>query len=95
VRRIVPVAATAAALLIFTTAAYAQAAIGGGGGGGLGDAIVQWFYTSFIHALAAAGLLALLVGALVMRSHMMQFMIAAVALLCLGNYTTILGLFGL
>lgn len=89
------IAAVAAVTILTTTAAYAQANIGGGGGGGLGDTLVQWVFQSFIHSLAAAGLLALLIGALVMRSHLMHFMVAGMALIAIANYTAILGVVGL
>ena len=95
-KRIFPATALAAAVFLAAASpAFAQAVIGGAGGGGMGDQIVQWFYTNFIHAIAAAGLLVVLIGALVVRSHIMYFIVAAVALLCIGNYQTILGLFNL
>lgn len=94
-KRFIPIAAIAAAIFLTSTSSYAQALIGGGGGGGIGDPLVQYFYQNFMHAIAAAGLLAMLIGALVMRSHLMYFMVGGIALLCIGNYTTILGLFNL
>jgi hypothetical protein len=86
----------AAFYLSLCSAVWAQVAIGGGGAGGaLGDSVVNYFYTNFIHGIAAAGVLALLIGALFLRSHLGYFAVAIIALLCIGNYQAILGLFNL
>ena len=60
-----------------------------------GQAIVDYFYQTFGKPLGAAGILVIIVGAIFQRSHIFAWTTVGLALLCLGNYQTILGLFGI
>jgi hypothetical protein len=93
-RKLIPVIIGVGLVVVLSTTAYAQLAVGGAGGAGLGDQFINYFYQNFMHALAALGLLACLVGAMVMRSHIMEFAVVGISLMAIGNYQAILALAG-